>query len=96
MREGIVKSRSFDEVEHIVGSWAGEQVFRDIAAAIEARPPRRIEYEAETDGDVTPHGTQNPEPPTLNAPLLTEFTRTALPALISGRDPLTPTPSVTS
>ncbi|PBL00246.1 FMN-linked oxidoreductase [Armillaria gallica] len=96
LREGVVRSRSFDEVEHIVGSWTGEQVFRDIAAAIEARPPRRIEYEAETDGDVTPHGTQNPEPPTLNAPFLTEFTRTALPALISGRDPLTPTPSVTS
>ncbi|KAK0199170.1 hypothetical protein F5146DRAFT_1022402 [Armillaria mellea] len=96
LREGIVKSRSFDEVEHIVGSWTGEQVFRDIAAAIEARPPRRMEYETETDGDVTPHGTQNPEPPTLNAPFLTEFTRTALPALISGRDPLTPTPSVTS
>ncbi|KAK0434011.1 hypothetical protein EV421DRAFT_1718038 [Armillaria borealis] len=96
LREGIVKSRSFDEVEHVVGSWTGEQVFRDIAAAIEARPPRRIEYEEETDGDVTPHGTQNPEPPTLNAPFLTEFTRTALPALISGRDPLTPTPGVTS
>lgn len=96
LREGIVKSRSFDEVEHVVGSWTGEQVFRDIAAAIEARPPRRIEYGEETDGDVTPHGTQNPEPPTLNAPFLTEFTRTALPALISGRDPLTPTPGVTS
>ncbi|PBK76469.1 FMN-linked oxidoreductase [Armillaria solidipes] len=96
LREGIVKSRSFDEVEHVVGSWTGEQVFRDIAAAIEARPPRRIEYEEETDGGVTPHGTQNPEPPTLNAPFLTEFTRTALPALISGRDPLTPTPGVTS
>lgn len=96
LREGIVKSRSFDEVEHVVGSWTGEQVFRDIAAAIEARPPRRIEYEEETDRDVTPHGTQNPEPPTLNAPFLTEFTRTALPALISGRDPLTPTPGVTS
>lgn len=96
LREGIVKSRSFDEIEHIVGSWTGEQVFRDIAAAIEARPPRRIEYEAQRDEDVTPHGTQNPEPPSLNAPFLTEFTRTALPALISGRDPLTPTPSVTS
>ncbi|KAK0481396.1 hypothetical protein IW261DRAFT_1681143 [Armillaria novae-zelandiae] len=96
LREGIVKSRSFDEVEHIVGSWTGEQVLRDIAAAIGARPPRRIEYETKTDEEVTPHGTQNPEPPSLNAPFLTEFTRTALPALISGRDPLTPTPSVTS
>ncbi|KAK0466185.1 uncharacterized protein EV420DRAFT_1617508 [Desarmillaria tabescens] len=96
LREAIVKSRSFDEVENIVGSWTGEQVFQDIAAAIEARPSRRVEHETEIDGDVTPQGTQNPEPPTSKAPFMTEFIRTALPALISGRDPLTPTPGVTS
>lgn len=42
---------------------------------------------------ITPPGTQNPHPPASGAPLIADVQRT-LPALISGKDPLTPTPLV--
>ncbi|KIY65955.1 tRNA-dihydrouridine synthase 2 [Cylindrobasidium torrendii FP15055 ss-10] len=45
------------------------------------------------DGLVTPEDTQNPEPPSMTMKLPSVTTRT-IPSMISGVDPLTPTPSV--
>ncbi|KAJ3739783.1 hypothetical protein DFH05DRAFT_1530051 [Lentinula detonsa] len=40
---------------------------------------------------ITPPGTQNPHPPASDAPLMSDVQMT-LPALISGKEPMTPTP----
>ncbi|GAW08781.1 hypothetical protein F5879DRAFT_1009909 [Lentinula edodes] len=129
VRESIVKSRSFDEVVDIAGGWTGEEDFKEIVRAIEAREGK-LHDEAEpstADAEVvgapgqaastttpststnqsslsraveaksgnkyiTPPVTQNPHPPASGAPLIADVQRT-LPVLISGKDPLTPTPT---
>ncbi|KAJ7736909.1 hypothetical protein B0H16DRAFT_1664812 [Mycena metata] len=100
-------TKGFDGLEEIVGSWTGEDDFKEIVKIIEARPPR---LRADPDPDetvqpstwspepsvtpptlVTPTGTSNPEPPSSGAPLMLALHRLDLPVL-NGHDPLTPTP----
>ncbi|THU96842.1 tRNA-dihydrouridine synthase 2, partial [Dendrothele bispora CBS 962.96] len=37
VREAVIKARSYDDVKDIVGEWTGEQDFKEIVQAIEAR-----------------------------------------------------------
>ncbi|KAF5345189.1 hypothetical protein D9758_009700 [Tetrapyrgos nigripes] len=61
----------------------------DVQALSRASSVSQIETEV-AEEYVTPEGTQNPEPPGSGAPLISDRT---IPALISGEDPLTPTPA---
>lgn len=81
LRQAIVKSKGFDGLDAIVGEWTGEQIFKDIVEEIKSRPPRDIlpvvggmvSLTEGGDGTVTPHGTQNPEPPSSKAPRISDF-----------------------
>jgi tRNA-dihydrouridine synthase 2 len=48
--------------------------------------------EIENDPSITPEGTQNPEPPSSGAPFLPADIGRNLPPMLSGQDPMTPTP----
>lgn len=84
----------------LLGSRTGEDEFRDIEAAINSRPDRyhtALLLAEDANEEVvalsTPPNTENPEPPTLHAPLgPTNALRMPIPAVISGHDALTPTP----
>ncbi|KAF8204206.1 hypothetical protein K438DRAFT_1819329 [Mycena galopus ATCC 62051] len=106
-REVLHGTKGFDGLEEIVGSWTGEDDFREIVKTIEARPPRlRVPTEevpleepplgsdspADTPPSVTPSGTLNPEPPGSGAPLMLALHRLDLP-ILTGHDPLTPSPT---
>ncbi|KAJ7222876.1 hypothetical protein B0H12DRAFT_1031152 [Mycena haematopus] len=102
-------TKGFDGLEDIVGSWTGEDDFREIVKTIQARP-LRLRSVSPTDEScplqpldpesepptppalVTPSGTSNPSPPGSGAPLMLALHRLDLP-ILSGRDPLTPSPN---
>lgn len=99
LKSRIAKAKRYEDVEDIVGSWTGEEEFKEIMRATEARP-LRIPIEAEQ-GDAaeeeihppcsTPPDRVNPEPPSSGAPRM--GLRMPLPAIITGSDALTPTPT---
>lgn len=105
-REVLHSTKGFDGLEEIVGSWTGEDDFREIVKMIEARPPRLHALPLPpTVGQpghpsdpvtpptlVTPSGTSNPEPPGSGAPLMLALHRLDLP-ILTGHDPLTPSPT---
>ncbi len=94
VRGQVVNSKGYEHLGAIIGEATGEEVFQEIVKAIEGRPPRgRVQEEESEGGLVTPSNTQNPEPPTLKAPRISDFPR-FMPAMITGQDPLTPTPSM--
>ncbi|KAJ6520503.1 hypothetical protein C8R45DRAFT_807957 [Mycena sanguinolenta] len=102
-------TKGFDGLEDIVGSWTGDDDFRDIVKTIQARPPRshgviapRNEPVMAADEEsepptppalVTPSDTSNPCSPGSGAPLMLALHRLDLP-ILTGHDPLTPSPSV--
>ncbi|KAJ6601151.1 hypothetical protein DFH09DRAFT_900423 [Mycena vulgaris] len=94
-RQVLNGTKGFDGLEEIVGSWTGEEDFREIVKTIEARPPRLHDpgerQPSEDPPTSTPSETSNPEPPGSGAPLMLAFHRLDLP-MLTGRDPLTPTP----
>lgn len=84
-------------MEDILGCRTGEDEFREIEQAIASRPSRyrRSINEAEHEEAFlsTPPNRENPEPPSLNAPLgPSNPLRMTIPAAVSGHDELTPTP----
>ncbi|KAJ7838738.1 hypothetical protein B0H14DRAFT_2361438 [Mycena olivaceomarginata] len=94
-------TKGFNGLEDIVGSWTGEDDFREIVKTIEARPPRlyagapppdQAAVPSELDQATTPSETSNPHPPDSGAPLMLALHRLDLPVL-TGHDPLTPTPT---
>lgn len=91
----MVAGKSFEDVKDIAGGeWTGQKDFEEIVKAIEHR--ERVEAEVDMENVYsygTPTGTQNPEPPTSGVPLVGDSIRTVLPAIVSGEDPPTPTPS---
>ncbi|KAJ7084748.1 hypothetical protein C8R43DRAFT_1142579 [Mycena crocata] len=96
-RQVLNGTKGFEGLEEIVGTWTGEEDFREIVKEIEARPPRLLHHlptgrETENCTAVTPSDTTNPEPPGSGAPLALSFRRLDLP-LLTGQDPLTPTPA---
>jgi len=102
MRQTLAQSKDFPGMDEIVGSWTGKEEFDAIVQAIEANPPRDhrlvassavVEQPCENETpETTPPGTQNPEPPGSGAPFLPNSYRTAIPAMVTGRDATTPTP----
>ncbi|KAF9040288.1 tRNA-dihydrouridine synthase 2 [Hymenopellis radicata] len=94
VRGQVVSSKGYEHLGAVIGESTGEEVFQEIVKAIEARPTRgRVQVEESEGETVTPPNTQNPERPTLNAPMISDFQR-LMPAMITGQDPLTPTPSM--
>ncbi|KAL0951931.1 hypothetical protein HGRIS_008584 [Hohenbuehelia grisea] len=73
-------------------------VLPDPSASAPADPSPSVESSEKLDDTltITPPGTQNPEPPGTGAPLLpaNELLR-EVPALVSGKDPVTPSPHIT-
>ncbi|EGO05366.1 hypothetical protein SERLA73DRAFT_118923 [Serpula lacrymans var. lacrymans S7.3] len=105
-RNTLSKSKSYDDVEDVVGEWTGEQVFGEIVKAIQSRrlghqvgtedsSPRPHERAGSEGGPLcTPPDRLNPEPPSLDAPLgPSTAARMPIPAIITGDDALTPTPT---
>jgi len=101
-RQILSQSKGYDDAERLVSSWTGEEEFQEIMQAIDARPPRQhgVKFEESEDWEeevespvTTPKGTVNPEPPGSGAPLLSALSRMTIPAIISGVDAPTPTPS---
>ena len=96
-REPLARAKNYDDVNEIVGSWTGEDEFREIVAAIEARS--RYYHHQEEGAPVdemplrTPPGTANPEPPGSGAPFGPSNERIPLPSLLSGHGLLSPTPT---
>ncbi|KAJ7508461.1 hypothetical protein B0H11DRAFT_2304472 [Mycena galericulata] len=94
-RQVLNGTKGFDGLEEIVGAWTGEEDFKELVQAIEARPPRHDSPEMQrssTSPIVTPSETTNPEPPGSGAPLMLALHRLDLP-MLTGRDPLTPSPT---
>ncbi|KAJ7292660.1 hypothetical protein C8J57DRAFT_1428750 [Mycena rebaudengoi] len=107
-REILNSTKGFDGLEEIVGSWTGEEDFKEIVKIIEARPPRGCgqEHPAVPSDAAESRGFS---PPKLS-PLLVTPTETVNPEppssgaplilalqsldipALNGRDPLTPTP----
>lgn len=94
-KQRIAKAKGYTDLEDIIGPWTGEQEFQGIAAAIEARPPRKRlvmqDSDVGTSSDVTPSGTVNPEPPSSRAPG-PDVTISYIPPCVSSIDPPSPTP----
>lgn len=103
----LSKSKGYDDAASLVDNrWTGEAIFADIKSVIEARPPRNHEINFsipktyttdsadESEAKIrTPEDRPNPEPPSLNAPLLPfSESRQQIPSLVSGREEGTPTP----
>jgi len=102
-RETLSRSKRYDDMEEIVGSWTGEDELREIIRAIEARssmghilheyPNEKWEVDdSEEEPSSTPTGTQNPESPGSGAPFQPSFERMPIPAMVAGHDAPTPTP----
>ncbi|KAF8435630.1 hypothetical protein L210DRAFT_3550210 [Boletus edulis BED1] len=99
----IIAAKEYDGLTELVGEWTGEKDFADIVSAIEARRPRPLTVAAmPTDPDAleearltsTPPVRPNPEPPTSCAPLgPSTRSRMPLPAVITGSDAITPSPT---
>ncbi|KAF9566940.1 tRNA-dihydrouridine synthase 2 [Agrocybe pediades] len=98
LHQQLSKAKEYKDLEDIMGTGSGEDDFKKVVKAIEERSPREhrmILETAETKQPfltITPEGTQNPEPPTLNAPFLPNDTSSTLKE-VPGRDAATtPTP----
>lgn len=99
LKSRIAKAKNYEDLQDIVGSWTGEEEFKEIVRAVEARPPR-IPAGAEP-GDAaeeevpalcsTPPERANPEPPSSGAPKI--GLRMPLPAIITGSNMISPTPT---
>ncbi|KAG1742731.1 uncharacterized protein EDB91DRAFT_1051632 [Suillus paluster] len=99
LKSRIAKAKGYEDLEDIVGSWTGEEEFKEIMRVVEARP-LRTSAEAEQ-GEaaeenipppcVTPPERPNPEPPSSGAPKM--GLRMPLPAIITGSDAVSPTPT---
>ncbi|KAL1739904.1 hypothetical protein HDZ31DRAFT_48561 [Schizophyllum fasciatum] len=90
LRTQISKANSYDKVADIAGAWTGEEDYKEIVRAIEARPPRRPRFLADSLALHTPPNTQNPEPPSMGVP--TTFPDPSTIPAVTGRDAPTPTP----
>ncbi|KAG2155753.1 hypothetical protein DEU56DRAFT_322513 [Suillus clintonianus] len=98
VKSRIAKAKGYEDLEDIVGSWTGEEEFKEISRIVEARPPR-ISAEAEqeeAEEDIpppcaTPPDRPNPEPPLSGAPKM--GLRMPMPAIITGSDMVSPTPT---
>ncbi|KAF7307534.1 tRNA-dihydrouridine synthase 2 [Mycena indigotica] len=77
-REALHAAKGFDSaLDELVGSWTGEEDFKEIVQVIEARGPRlrlldddESEYAPSPPMLFTPPDTTNPEPPSSGAPLI--------------------------
>jgi tRNA-dihydrouridine synthase 2 len=86
----------------LVGSWSGEEEFREIVNAIERRhrpqdhgvlSPQWEEVPVDDSTLHTPPESQNREPPVPETPRIPSNGRFPIPALVSGHDAVTPTPT---
>lgn len=107
LKQTLGQAKGYDDMSSLAGSWTGENEMLEIIKAIEERPPRDHRMiiatsladdhasnaaEIENDPTITPEGTQNPEPPSSGAPFLPAVKGRNLPPMLSGQDPMTPTP----
>lgn len=98
LKSRIAKAKGYEDIEDIVGSWTGEEEFKEISRIVEARPPR-ISAEAEQGDEeenipppcATPPDRPNPEPPTSGAPKI--GFRIPIPAILTGSNMVSPTPT---
>lgn len=107
LKQTLAQAKGYDDMSSFAGSWTGEKEMLEIIKEIEERPPRDHRMilatslahdhasnaaEIENDPYITPEGTQNPEPPGSRAPFLPANIGRNLPPMLSGQDPMTPTP----
>jgi len=107
LHQHLSKAKDYDDLKDVMGTTLGQDDFQQIVKSIEERSPRghrmildttetntnlAVEDEKSEQLIVTPEGTQNPEPPTLNAPFLPNDPGKALIDVL-GRDATTPTPT---
>lgn len=100
LKARIAKAKGYEDIEDIVGSWTGEEEFKEISRIVEARLPR-ISAEAEQEEVAeeedtpppcaTPPDRPNPEPPTSGAPKM--GLRMPMPAILTGSNMVSPTPT---
>jgi tRNA-dihydrouridine synthase 2 len=99
IKEALSRAKSYDDLAAMVGPWTGKDELEEIATALEARTQRGYKDREDEGTGVeesltcTPMGTMNPEPPGPGAPLGPSNGRFPLPALVSGHDAVTPTPT---
>ncbi|KAI6012625.1 hypothetical protein F5J12DRAFT_904758 [Pisolithus orientalis] len=96
-RKEVTKDETNDLKARIINNSSGEADIVEIADIIRSRRPRPLlGGSSDDDGPfvATPPDRPNPEPPTSRAPLgPSSDTRIPLPAIITGSDMLTPTPT---
>ncbi|KZP15653.1 FMN-linked oxidoreductase [Athelia psychrophila] len=99
LHQKLSAAKSYDAFADIMGSRTGEDEFREIEEAINSRPDRhhaalKLAEEVHDNAPVsTPPNRENPEPPSLDAPLAPpNARRMPIPSVISGHDAVTPTP----
>lgn len=100
LKSRIAKAKGYESLDDIVGSWTGEEEFKEISRIVEARQPR-ISAEAEQEEvseeeDIpppcaTPPDRPNPEPPKSGAPKM--GLRMPMPAILTGSNMVSPTPT---
>ncbi|KAH7915703.1 hypothetical protein BJ138DRAFT_1132449 [Hygrophoropsis aurantiaca] len=103
-RTTLSRAKNYDDLLNIVGEWTGETEFQAIVNAIRSRrgsvvplSPAQSQVGSD-DGEwplvCTPPNRENPEPPSSKAPLgPSTASKMPLPAIITGSDALTPTPT---
>jgi tRNA-dihydrouridine synthase 2 len=102
LHQRLSAAKDYTAMEDLIGSGTGEEEFREIVQAVLSRLSQYHNAMIFTTGvpdqeeEVmlsTPPERENPEPPSLDAPLgPTHLLRMTIPAGVSGRDPPTPTP----
>lgn len=100
LHKRLAAAKGYDAFLDILGPGTGEDDLREIERVILSRSDRHHQMNTRPVGDPsedvilsTPRRRDNPEPPDGNAPLgPSNPLRMAIPAAVSGRDPLTPTP----
>ncbi|KAG1747545.1 FMN-linked oxidoreductase [Suillus lakei] len=99
LKSRIAKAKGYEDIGDIVGSWTGEEDFKEISRIVEARPPRisaEAEQEEASEEDIhppcaTPPDRPNPEPPSSGAPKM--GLRMPMPAILTGSDMVSPSPT---
>lgn len=104
LKQALAKAKGYHDLDAIVGIWDGEQEFDAIKDAIESRDGRRPVFRAaaseakvitdEASGLQTPPNRKGLDLSLLLAPLApANELRMPIPALVSGIDEVTPTPT---
>ncbi|KAG2358799.1 hypothetical protein BDR07DRAFT_1521775 [Suillus spraguei] len=93
LKSRIAKAKGYEDIEDIVGSWTGEEEFKEISQIVEAQAEQEevAEEEDMPPPCATPPDRPNPEPPTSGAPKM--GLRMPMPAILTGSNMVSPTPT---